>query len=81
MLFVVCFCEAGRLGHAVWTPAVWALAVWQPETLAVINPASILSKHYFNQSNYYLRSHHFHQWNTYQARIHSLHESNFNFSQ
>src|SRR6218665_4023711 len=30
------------------------------ETLAVINPASSISKHYFNQSNYYLRSHHFH---------------------
>ena len=31
-----------------------------PETLAVINTAYILLKHYFNQSKYYLRSHHFH---------------------
>ena len=36
-----------------------------------------LSKHYFNQSKYYLRGH---QQNTYQARIHSFHESNFYFS-
>jgi len=36
--------EAGCLGYVVWTP----------ETLAVIIPASILSKHYFNRSKYYL---------------------------
>src|SRR6218665_2331964 len=48
---------------------VWASA---PETLAVIIPASILSKHNFNQSKYYLRSHHFFKSKTYQARIHSF---------
>jgi len=33
----------------IWAMAIWVLA---PETLAVINPASILSKHYFDQSKF-----------------------------
>jgi len=42
---------------------IWATPIWTPapETLTVIIPASILSKHYFNQSKHYLKSHHFHQ--------------------
>jgi len=39
--------------RAIWAPAL--------ETLAIIIPASNLSKHYFSQSKYYLRSHQFHQ--------------------
>ena len=62
--------------QVVCMPAVWAPA---PETLAVI-PASMLSRHYFNQSKYYLKSRHFHQQNTYQARLHYFHDSSFYFS-
>src|SRR6218665_383171 len=68
-LLICCkdFCnETGCLGDAIWAPAVWAQAT---QTLA-INPASILSKRYFNQSNYYARRHHFHSTaHNYQARI------------
>jgi len=60
------FLDRDRMCNHTWSVKqdVWVTAVWAParDTLAVIIPASILPKHYFNQSKYYLRSHHFHQY-------------------